>query len=174
MHVCVPVCRMGDEAKQRRELASSSAPFFAATGYEGHVAPPATKRQKPDLKFPVRSYNKASKFKRLGGKLWQRAVMGTLGLETEERGPRAFSGAGRRATELVCSTRAWNKSLKDGGKGGESSQEQRGSQLSVGSCKSSWVSPVAKGEGFATGHGPPWTQSHLRWTYARPILSQGF
>lgn len=56
--------------------------------------------------------------------------MGPLGLTTQERGPQAFGGAGRMATGLVPSTPAWNKPLQNGGNGGESSQEQRGSRLS--------------------------------------------
>lgn len=56
--------------------------------------------------------------------------MGPLGLTAQEQGSQAFGGAGRRPAGLIPSTPAWNKPLKSGGNGGESSQEQRGSRLS--------------------------------------------
>lgn len=99
----------------RRNLTSSSPPFFATQlGTKGMCLFNTTKRPKPGFKFPTRSYSKASKLETLGHglKLQPRTVMGQLGVETEEGGPRAFSGPGDELKNWHIQLRCGTNSCK--------------------------------------------------------------
>lgn len=137
------------------------------------------KRQKPDFKFPVRSYPKASTLKRLGGR-WVEAVAksshGATGADNTGARPTGLRWCGEKGYGIdvfnPCveqTPEKWWKWWRE-----QSGAERKSAEL--GGCRSCWVSPGTKADGLATGHAPPWTQSHLKaWgTYTRPTLSQGY
>lgn len=136
-------------------------------------------KAKPDFKFPMRSYSKASKLERLGG-------TGVEAVAKSSHGAPGADNTGARPTGLRwCGEKgygigAFNPCVEQTpAKWWKRWREQPGAErksAELGGCRSCWVSPGTKADGLATGHAPPWTQSHLKAQapYARPVLSQGF
>lgn len=177
--MCVYVYRVGDEKKSERvdKFIHSLLCYNWVPGAHGSQC---NKKQKPDFKFPVRSYPKASTLKRLGGRGVEavaKSSHGAPGADNTGARPTGLRWYGEKGYRIdvfnPCveqTPEKWWQWWRD-----QPGAERKSAEL--GGCRSCWVSPGTKADGLATGTLPLGHRAISRLggrPYTRPTLSQGY